>query len=98
MPITVVVPSPSGFNTGPGAGFIVRSDLVGPFLAGMTWRIEIHEHGDETNAAVVITAPLWASDQHERRIWVGAGPDGGQQTFYGRYVSLNTNDTVDLRM
>jgi hypothetical protein len=94
MPITVVSPPISA--VGPGFGFFIHTDFIGPFLTDTTWRIEIHHHGDESNAAVVITAPLWAIDNHERRIWVGQDPDGGQATFYARQVALATNDSIDL--
>lgn len=95
MPIDVVsTPSP---NIGFGAGLILHTDFTGPFATGTTWRVEIHPHGDETNAAIVMTAPLWPAEQHEIQIQVGADPLAlGQQTFYGRYVTLNTNDLVDL--
>lgn len=96
MPITTVS-LPNGVF-GPGVGLIVRTDIFGPIGSDWSWRVEIHEHGDEDNAAVVITAPIWTTDQHERRIWIDQDPDGGQQTFYGRYVSLATNDTIDILM
>lgn len=96
MPVTVVSgPLP---RVGPGVGFIVRTDFVGPFLTGTTWRIEIHPDGDELNLGCVVTAPLWSADQHERRIWIEADPDGGQQTLYGRYTTLGQGATVDVFM
>lgn len=97
MPIDIVVPlTPTGI--GPGAGIIVRTSMLGPFPTDWTWRVEIHPHGDEDQAAVVMTAPLWTTDQHDRRFFVDADPDGGQQTFYGRFITLNTNDLVDVQM
>lgn len=95
MPITVVSPTPL-YTIGPGAGFILHTGFVGPFATGTTWRIEVHPHADETNAAVVITAPLWASDNHERRVWINMDPDGGQTTSYASYVTLATGQSVDL--
>lgn len=94
MPITVV--SQPITWVGPGAGFILQTDFIGPFATGTTWRIEIHAHGDETNAGVVITAPIWPTDNHERRVWLDADPDGGQQTLYSRYVGFGTGQSVDL--
>lgn len=94
MPISVV----SGPITviGPGGGFILRTDIVGPIATGTMWNVEVHPHGDEDNAAVLYTAPLWASDQHEVRIWFALTPDGGENTLYGHYTQVATNDTVDL--
>lgn len=94
MPISVV--SQPITAVGPGFGFQIHTDLIGAIATGSTWRIEIHQHGDEDQAAVVITAPLWSSDQHNRRVWIEGDPDGGQQTFYGRNVSLYTGQSVDL--
>lgn len=94
MPISVV--SQPITAVGPGFGFQIHSDLVGPVTVGSTWRIEVHPHGDEDNAGCVMIAPLWSSDQHNRRVWVEGDPDGGQQTFYGRNIALYTGLHVDL--
>lgn len=96
MPITVVSGPPTVF--GPGVGIIVRTSVTGPIPVDWTWRIEVHPHGDEINLACVQTAPIWSADQHERRVWWEEDPDGGAVTLYARYVSLNTNDLVDLQM
>lgn len=46
---------------------------------------------------VVLESPIWPVDDHEIQLQVDGNPLGlGQTTFYGRYVSANTNDQVTL--
>lgn len=79
-------------------GFIIRTSLIGPIPNDWQWRISVVRPADEANNVLVINAPVWSVDDRERRIWVEGDPDGGQTTSYGRYVSVNTNDTVNMNM
>lgn len=96
MPITIV--SQPGTTIGPGQGFIVRTSLVGPIPNTWSWRLSVVRPADEANNILVMTAPVWSVDDRERRFQVEGDPDGGQTSAYGTYVSVNTNDSVNLNM
>lgn len=94
MPITVV--SQPGTTIGPGVGINLHTDTIGPIGAGWIWRLVVVRPTDE-QTIVVMTSPVWSIDQHEIQFQVDGNPLGlGQTTSYGRYVSANTNDNVNL--
>lgn len=96
MPITIV--SQPGTTIGPGQIFIVRTSLIGPIPNDWFWRLSVVRPADEANNILVMTAPVWAADDRERRFQVEGDLDGGQTNGYGRGVSANTNDAVTMNM
>jgi hypothetical protein len=94
VPITIV--SQPGTTIGPGVGINLRTDLIGPISPAWTWRLAVVRPTDEQNI-VVLESPIWSTDDHEIQLQVDGNPLLlGQTTAYGRYVSANTNDNVNL--